>query len=234
MHRVNTIIIEDEPLARKRLEGMVVKIGQLELLGSYEDPIDAEEVLQSGNVDLMLSDIQMPEMDGVSFLRSLSDPPFVIFITAHREFASEGFELDVLDYILKPLLTLERLLKAIDKVQNALALQRNIPKNQVLKFKDAQKTIFINPDDIYYIKAFGDYARVITESETFTVSSTLKEMEKNLSWNMFVRIHRSHMVKIDQIKSVDAVRVILKNNEKLDIGLKYRSILYNRMGLRID
>ncbi|WP_277603211.1 LytTR family DNA-binding domain-containing protein [Sphingobacterium sp. DR205] len=234
MHRVNTIIIEDEPLARKRLEGMVAKIGQLELLGSYEDPIDAKEILKSGNVDLMLSDIQMPEMDGVSFLRSLPNPPFVIFITAHREFASEGFELDVLDYILKPLLTQERLLKAIDKVQNALVLRRNTPKNQVLKFKDAQKTIFINPADIYYIKAFGDYATVITEKETFTISSTLKELEKKLSWNMFVRIHRSHIVKIDQIKSVDAVRVILKNNEKLDIGLKYRSNLYNRMGLKID
>lgn len=234
MHRINTIIIEDEPLARKRLEGMVAKIGHLVLLGSYEDPIDAEEILKSGNVDLMLSDIQMPEMDGVSFLKSLSNPPFVIFITAHREFASDGFELDVLDYILKPLLTKERLLKAIDKAQNALVLQRNTPKNQVLKFKDGQKTIFINPVDIYYIKAFGDYAKVITEKETFTISSTLKELEKKLSWNMFVRIHRSHMVKIDQIKSVDAVRVTLKNNEKLDIGLQYRSNLYNRMGLKID
>jgi len=234
MYRIKTIIIEDEPLARKRLELLASKIGCIEVLNSFEDPLEAKDILITGQVDLMLSDIQMPEIDGVSFLKSLQEPPFVIFITGHREFASEGFELDVIDYILKPLLTQERLSKAIEKVQNAISLKREKPKNEILKFKDGHKTIFINPADIHVVKAFGDYVKVVTENETHTVSSTLKEMEKKLSWFNFLRIHRSHIVNIDQIKSVDAVKVNLKTNEKLEIGLQYRNSLFIRMGIFVN
>ncbi|PUV25102.1 LytR/AlgR family response regulator transcription factor [Sphingobacterium athyrii] len=231
MYKINVIIIEDEFLALKRLESMVARIECLTLSGSYEDLIHAKEALESGNVNLMISNIQAPGSDTLTFLRSISNPPFVIFVTDHREFAVDGYELDVVDYILKPLLTPERFEKAISKVRNLIISQQQKQLNQILKFKDGHKSIFINSDHIFYIKAMGDYAQIITKDENHTVSTTLKDLEKRLNENRFIRIHKSHIVNVNQIKSVEAIQVSLKNNFKLDIGLKYRANLYSIMGL---
>lgn len=231
MYRINVIIIEDDPLSQKRMESLVAKIECLTLSGSYKELVDAKEILESGNVNLMISNIQAPGSDTLTFLRSLSNPPFVIFVTDHREFAVDGYELDVVDYILKPSLTLERLEKAISKIRNLILLQQEKQLDQILKFKDGHKSLFINSDHIFYIKAMGDYAQIITKDENHTVSTTLKDLEKRLNENRFVRIHKSHIVNVAQIKSVEAIQVSLKNNLKLDIGLKYRNNLYSVMGL---
>ncbi|CAM3693701.1 LytR/AlgR family response regulator transcription factor [Sphingobacterium prati] len=231
MYKINVIIIEDEFLALKRLESMVERVEWLMLSGSYGNLTSAKEVLESGNVNLMISNIQAPGSEILAFLRSLSSPPFVIFVTNHREFAVDGYELDVVDYILKPSLTLERFEKAISKVRNLIISKQEKQLNQILKFKDGHKSIFINSDHIFYIKAMGDYAQIITKDENHTVSTTLKDLEKRLNENRFIRIHKSHIVNVNQIKSVEAIQVSLKNNLKLDIGLKYRANLYSIMGL---
>ncbi|SPZ85938.1 putative two-component response-regulatory protein YehT [Sphingobacterium multivorum] len=124
MNRIKTILIEDEPIARGRLEKLVSKLGLIEILGVFENPLQAIDVLRQQEVDLILSDIDMPEMDGITFLKGLAHPPFVVFITGHYEYAVDGFELEVIDYILKPLLTEERLIKAIEKVQKAILFSR--------------------------------------------------------------------------------------------------------------
>ncbi|TJZ62854.1 response regulator transcription factor [Sphingobacterium olei] len=234
MNRIRTILIEDEPLAKGRLEKLIKKIGVLELLGSFENPGEAMETMRTGQVDLVFSDIQMPEMDGISFLKSLAHPPFIVFITAHPEYATEGFDLDVLDYIMKPLLTEERLLKSIEKVQKALSYSANSAgHDQSIKIKDRNKTEFFKPSDILYVKAWGDYVQIFTIIGVKTPSYTMKDMEKMLPWKSFIRIQRSYIVNVEHIESVDAIKVILKNTkEVLPIGLGYRTQFFSRMGIK--
>lgn len=234
MNRIRTILIEDEPLAKGHLEKLIKKIGVLELLGSFENPGEAMETMRTGQVDLVFSDIQMPEMDGISFLKSLAHPPFIVFITAHPEYATEGFDLDVLDYIMKPLLTEERLLKSIEKVQKALSYSAtNAGQDQSIKIKDRNKTEFLKPSDILYVKAWGDYVQIFTIIGVKTPSYTMKDMEKMLPWKSFIRIQRSYIVNVEHIESVDAIKVVLKNTKDvLPIGLGYRTQFFNRMGIK--
>lgn len=234
MEKLKTIIIEDEPLAREYLEDIASKNGALEIIGVYYSPREAKDLVLSGTVDLILSDIQMPHTDGVSFLKSLENPPLFIFITAHPEFAIDGFELDVVDYILKPTLTEERLSKAIAKAKIGINYLKNDVRQEVLKFKDGPRTVFLRPSDIFFIKSFGDYVKIMTKEEMILVKTTLKALEDELPQDSFVRIHRSHMVHVAQIKAMDAVRVKLKTGEKLDIGLQYRDRLYKKMGMKIS
>lgn len=234
MEPIKTIIIEDEPLAREHLEQMASKSAALEIIGVFDSPMDAKSMVLSNSVDLILSDIQMPQMDGVSFLKSLENPPFFVFITAHPEFAVEGFVLDVVDYILKPTLTEERLSKAIEKARAAINYQRGDVRQDILKFKDGPRTVFLHPTDILFIKSWGDYVKITTNEETVLVKTTLKALEDVLPQDSFIRIHRSHMIHVDQIKAVDAVRVKLKNGEKLDVGLQFRDRLYKKMGIKLS
>ena len=232
MYRIKTILIEDEPIARMRLEKLVKKIGIIEIVGVYENPTLAIELLKQSKIDLILSDIDMPEMNGVAFLKGLSHPPFVIFITAHYEYAVDGFELEVIDYILKPLLTEERLVKAIEKVQKAIMFSRGGQgESKSIKVKDRNKTLFIDPNDIYYLKAWGDYIQIYSVEGMQTLLSTMKEMETALPWDMFARMHRSYIVNLKYIKGVEASKVILKDGTELSIGLQYRNQLFTRMGL---
>lgn len=232
MYRIKTILIEDEPIARMRLEKLANKIGVIEIMGVYENPTLAIEILKQHRIDLILSDIDMPEMDGVAFLKGLAHPPFVIFITAHYEYAVDGFELDVIDYILKPLLTEERLVKAIEKVQKAILFSRGAQgESKAIKVKDRNKTIFIDPNDIYYLKAWGDYIQIYSAEGMQTLLCTMKEMEATLPWDMFARMHRSYIVNLKYIKGVEASKVILKDGTELGIGLQYRSQFFTRMGL---
>lgn len=234
MKKIRTIIIEDEPLAREYLENIASKNAAVEITGIFESPKEAKDKILQDTVDLVLSDIQMPHMDGVSFLKSLENPPFFIFITAHPEFAIEGFVLDVVDYILKPTLTEERLSKAIEKARTAIKYQKSDIRQDILKFKDGPRTVFLHPTDILFLQSWGDYVKITTNEETVTVKTTLKALEDVLPQDSFVRIHRSHMIHVAQIKAVDAVRVKLKNGEKLDIGLQYRNRLYKKMGMRLS
>lgn len=232
MYRIKTVLIEDEPLARMRLEKLVKKIGVIEIVGVYENPLLAVEKLKSDRVDLILSDIDMPEMDGLTFLKGLSHAPFVIFITAHYEYAVNGFELDVIDYILKPLLTEERLIKAIEKVQKAIFFSRGASAEmKAIKVKDRNQTIFIDPKEIFYLKAWGDYIQIFSNEGMQTLLCTMKDMENLLPWDMFARMHRSYIVNLKHIKGVEASKVILKNGTELNIGLQYRNQLFTRMGL---
>lgn len=231
MHRIKTILIEDEPLARKRLEKLTGKIEIVEVVGSFENPIDALKILEVEKVDLIISDIQMPEMDGVTFLKTLAYKPFVIFVTGYAEFATEGFELDVLDYIMKPLLTEERLLKAIAKVNKALLLNKGDSGRALIKIKDRHRTLFLDKVEVSYVNAWGDYVQINTTAGVQTMLCTMKDMVRMLPWEYFVRIQRSYIVNVDEIKSITATTLLLKNGKELPIGSTYRTQLYARMGM---
>lgn len=233
MKRIRTIIIEDEPLPQRRLKAMVEKNVDLDLVGVFDDPTEAIEIINSGQIQLIFSDIQMPEMDGISFIKSLEAPPFVVFVTGHSQFAEEGFELDVLDYIMKPLLTEERLFKSVQKVKRAISYQKSTTKLEYIKVKDGHKTIFIKPKEILYLKAYGDYVIVQTREGNHLILTTLKAMGIKLPSENFIRIQRSYIINIEDINTVDATKVILKSNkEEIPIGLQYREAFFKLMGIR--
>lgn len=229
MNRIKTIIIEDEPLARKDLENLVNRIDILEIVGSYENPVDAAKILETESVILILSDIQMPKVDGITFLKNLSNRPFVIFITGHPDFAFEGFELDVIDFIIKPLLNKERLWKAIEKVKIAIAHKKHESKNNLIKIRDKNKSIFLDSASILYVKAWGDYVQIVTNVALYTVLCSMKEMERRLPLLTFVRVHRSYIVNINEIEGTKASIIILKNRVEIAIGMQYRQRLLSLM-----
>lgn len=170
----------------------------------------------------------MPELDGISFIKSLKSPPFIVFVTAYSQYATEGFELDVIDYIMKPLLTEERLLKSVEKVKQAISYQKSTRNSHDIKIKDRHKTIFISPMDIFYVHAYGDYVKLYTKDGERVILSTMKALEINLPSNDFIRIHRSFMINIHSIKAVEATKVSLKDaDQDIPIGLQYRDAFLN-------
>lgn len=227
------IIIDDEPHAREILEDYLSQIPGLELKGSFNDAIGAIAYLQEHSIDLVFSDISMPEMSGTDFLRSLQSPPLVVFVTAHSDFAVECFELDVLDYILKPY-SFSRLNKAVNKALEYLRHHHSTRFDQdCLKIKDRNKTVIIKYDDIHYIEAMKDYVRIINADKTITTMCTMKELEKILPGNRFIRIQKSYIISIEKIRSVDKIKVILKqNNKEVPIGLQYRNAFFKKINIQ--
>lgn len=232
MDKIRAILIEDEPLARENCSKIIRRNAAINLLAEFDTPIEAMGLVKNGEVDLIFSDIQMPEMDGISFLRSLEVPPFTIFITGYPGFALEGFELDVLDYILKPL-TEERLSKGIEKARKAIEYRDSNYKEEYIKVKDRNRTLFLRPFEILYVQGWGDYVKIATSDGMIISSYSLKELEVMLPNRFFSRIQRSYIVNITHVGSVDATKVILKTGKhQLPLGLQYRTNFYQRMGIK--
>jgi len=232
---INCILIDDEPFARETLEEYISKVPYLNLLDSFDDPLEAMTIINSQTVDLIFSDIQMPEMDGISFLKSLRNPPFIIFITGHPGFAVEGFELDILDYIIKPF-SFERFLRSANKAQKTIELNSmNIDdsKKEYFPIFDGHKTFLVKHKDIYCIQGQEDYLRVKTIEKEFMIKKTMKEMENSLPSESFIRIQKSYIVNINYIKFFDAVEVALVvPDHTLPIGLKYRDAFLKKLNIK--
>ena len=225
------LIVDDEPLARQLMESHVRQVKSLQMVGSCETAMEAFEVLHREQVDLLFLDIQMPGITGLNFLKSLKHPPRVIFTTAYMEYAVEAFELDAVDYLLKPI-TFERSFKAVQKIER----QRDasmIPKAQfpdgAIFIKVNKRLLRIAYPDIYYIEASGDYIKVVTPTGAHTSYSTLNKIEELLPEQQFMRIHKSFIINLQHIKFVEGsiVRVL---DKELPVGVTYREALYRRLG----
>ena len=199
------LIVDDEPLAREGLEQYVRKMPGLELTGSCQSAIEALAFLQKEKPDLLFLDIQMPEMTGLELMKALSKPPKVIFTTAYREFAVEGFDLNAVDYLVKPI-SFERFARAIQKVQHN---QETIPAKTPKKPEDH---IFIKSDgqiikipisEIIYAESAKDYVFIHTVSKRYMALLPLKQLEENLPENQFMRVHRSYLVAIAAVDRLE-------------------------------
>jgi len=232
---VNVIIVDDEPLAQDVLETYVEKIPELNLIKKCSNALEANEVLKSGNIDLMFLDIQMPQLTGIDFLKTLTKPPLVIFTTAYDNYAIEGFELNALDYLLKPI-SLERFMKAVNKAMDQLELQRKdsggnsaeAEGEDYIFVKADKKLIKINYKDILYIEGLKDYVIIRMDSSRVITLQTMKSLEEKLPHQMFKRIHRSYIINLNKINAIigNMVEVIEKNQPKhLPIGKNYREEL---------
>lgn len=204
---ISCLIVDDEPLARSLLTDYVKKVPYLNLLDASSSPLTAIEILRSTAVDLLFLDIQMPEITGISLLKALQKKPLVILTTAYSEYALEGYELDVIDYLLKPI-TFERFLRAVEKVNQRLTtpapapIVKNIPEATAQPFvfvKDGTKLVKVRWEDILYVEGLKDYVTIHTHTQKIVTLQRLKSLEEQLPSNKFIRIHHSYIVAVDAI-----------------------------------
>ncbi len=238
---INAIIVDDEPLAQDVLETYIKKMPEINLVRKCSNALEANEVLAEESVDLMFLDIQMPQLTGIEFLKTLAHPPLVIFTTAYDNYALEGFELNALDYLLKPI-SFERFMKAVNKAGEHLRLQAagdldqanvteiELGKDQDFFFVKADKKLVkIRYDEIIYIEGLKDYVIIRLNNSRVITLQTMKSLEEKLPQNIFRRIHRSYIINLNHIEALvgNMVEVIEKNQAKhLPIGKNYRDELF--------
>jgi len=212
--KLRTIAIDDEPLALRLVNDYIEKTPFLELLGAFDNPLDAIDFLSTQAVDLIFVDIQMPDLTGIEFARSLENAPKIVFTTAYEKYAVEGFKLNAIDYLLKPF-SYEEFLKAAQKARKqseleAQALPSIEANSQFLFLKSEYKIRRINFNDILYIEGLKDYIKVYTTGEDKPVLSlnSMKSLEQKLPENKFMRVHRSFIVNLDRIDTIERSRII--------------------------
>jgi two-component system LytT family response regulator len=211
---ISCLIVDDEPLARNLLTDYVRKVPYLNLLKSCSSALEAMEELRKNPVDLLFLDVQMPEITGISFLKSLQKKPLVILTTAYSQYALEGFELDVTDYLLKPI-TLERFLRAVDKVNQRLSsgipvIKQETPEAPASSYifvKDGTKLVKVRLEDILYVEGLKDYVTIHTPQQKIISLQRMKTLEEQLPSDRFIRIHNSFIVSLDAINAVHKDKV---------------------------
>lgn len=221
MKKYNCIIIDDEPLSRELIGDYVADCHELNLLASFANAIDARNYLQLEPVDLLFLDINMPRLSGISLIKSLPKAPAVIFITAYPDYAVEGFELEAVDYLLKPV-EQERFMKAISRFISRLTQKETSPDFIMVK---ADKKIFrIELDQLLYVEAMGDYIRVVTTDRKLTVYDRLSSFMERLPRDRFCQIHKSYLIALSRIDYLEGNQVHL-GEICLPVGKNFRNNL---------
>ena len=229
MSKIKCIIVEDEPLAVKVLSDYISQVPFLELEGTFKDAILATDWLRDNHTDLIFLDIHLPKLKGMTFLKTFTHPPAVIITTAYHQYAVEGFDLNVTDYLLKPF-EFERFLIAVNKVKTA---QREKQKpNEIEEMKDfiflnvQKKKVKILFSEIVYIESQREYIKIVTTKKEYISKMSTHEIEALLPANLFKRIHRSFIISVSKIESYTAEMVEV-NGVSIPIGRDYRDIIEN-------
>jgi DNA-binding LytR/AlgR family response regulator len=223
--KIRCIIVDDEELARALIKEYVSKIPSLELVGTYKNPLEALEVLRAEHIDLMFLDIQMPELTGIQFLKSLEKKPVVIFTTAYPEYALEGYELDVVDYLVKPV-SIERFLHSVNKATKILhnktgnAGKTNQPDFIVIHADHKIYRLLLA--DILYIEGLREYVSYFTaDGKRIIALESLKKLEEILPSHMFMRVHKSYIVPINRVRVIEGNMVMIEK-KGIPIGASYK------------
>lgn len=220
MKKIKCIVVDDEPLAIQLLENYVMKIPFLELVFSSENPIEALEYIQNNEVDLIFLDIQMPELSGINFMKIVGDKLKYILTTAYSEYALEGYEHNVIDYLLKPI-PFGRFEKSALKAQERFPTNET-SANSYFFVKSSGQQHKINFDEILYVESIKDYVNIKTDKQEYIVLDTLKSLENQLPEN-FARVHKSFILNLDKIEKVDVRIVFLNSGKEIPIGETYKS-----------
>lgn len=215
------IIVDDDSASLEILSRFVKQVNFLNLVGTYSDSLAASHILHTEQIDILFLDVEMPKMTGIELIRSLQRMPQVILITNHDRYAVEAFDYDIADYIIKPA-TLPRFLKAVNRAQKNLK-ELQLPDNNKNNFfvKVDSVLVKIRYGDILWVEALGDYMSITTVSKTYTVHSTLTDIENKLPANEFVRVHRSFIVRLDRITSIHDF-ILSIDQKNIPIGKSYK------------
>jgi DNA-binding LytR/AlgR family response regulator len=233
MHPYNCIIVEDEPLAAGVLQDYIQQVPFLQLACTCSDAIMALDVLQKEKIDLVFLDIHLPKLKGLDFIKTLKTPPQIIITTAYHEYALKGYELNVLDYLLKPI-EFSRFLSAVNKLQvktervHPAAAENSNPGKESLFFTVGNKKVRIFPEEILYIESVKEYIRVVTKNKSIITKFQLGQAEDMLSKHNFIRIHRSFIVAKDKIEAITATDVEI-SNKHIPVGRSYKEIVQAMM-----
>jgi DNA-binding LytR/AlgR family response regulator len=228
---LKTLIIDDEPLAQNVIQKYAEDIKSIEIKGFCNDALEAMYILEKQTIDLIFLDINMPKLSGIDFLKTLKNPPMVILTTAYTDYALEGYELNILDYLVKPF-SFVRFLKAVQKAEQHIQLLQKPKveeKPESVFIKSNKKNYQVKLSEIIYIEGLGDYIKIYTEKTHLITNLSMKKMEELLPANEFYRIHKSHIVNLMKIISIEGNMVELPSI-KLTIGSNYRADFFTRIG----
>lgn len=231
MKKINCVIADDEELARGIIESYIGKVEQLQLVATCANGAEVYNTLKNNAVDLLFLDIQMPQLTGIELLRTIKNPPPVIMTTAYREFALEGYELNVIDYLLKPI-SFERFLRAIDKYESlrnpgntAISHHNPLPETNTdqqafIYVKSDKKMVRILLKDILYIEGLKDYVKIQLADKSIVTYQTMNYFEEKFSANQFIRVHRSYIISMDHISAYSASQIEI-GKKSIPIGSSY-------------
>ncbi len=229
--KIKCLVVDDEPLARDLMRSHIEKLENFEIVAECCDAMKALQVLQKHTVDLMFMDIQMPQITGIEFLKTLKHPPKVIITTAYREYAIDGFELDVVDYLLKPI-TFNRFLKAVNKhfqlaqeeIPNTISAGgiMSSPEEAFIYVKENKKVIKVHLNEILYIEGLSEYVQIYTENKKIITKTSMTNMEDKLPNADFMRIHKSFIVSLAKIEAFTSSSIEVPGKE-LPIGRSYKN-----------
>ena len=226
---IRCIAIDDEPLALEQLKTYIGKIPFLQLEAACQDTFEATKVLSEKTVDALFLDINMPDLNGLDFIRSLTDPPLVVFTTAYSEYAVEGYKIDAIDYLLKPF-GLDEFQRAANKIKKQLELISPVGKepagetDDTLFLKSDYRIVKIHIPSIRYIESMSEYLRIYLENEAkpLIILLSLKKLEERLPKDLFMRVHRSYIVNLKKIQEISRLRIIMDKDTYIPISDLYR------------
>lgn len=225
---IRCIAIDDEPLALRQMVNYIEKTPFLECISSFDNAFEALQFLEKNKIDLMLLDINMPDLNGMDFVKSLDNPPKVIFTTAYSEYALDGFRVDAIDYLLKPI-SYSDFLKAANKANTWFDKQTPQPDiiksdEEFLLIKSEHKIIRINLSDIKYIEGMREYVRIhlVNQKPVMTLIS-MKKIEESLHQDKFMRVHRSYIVNLEKITTIERLRIIFDEKVYIPVGEQYKA-----------
>lgn len=232
--KINCIVVDDEPMAREILENHLEKIEAIEVLGSCKNAIEAFNLISTQNIDLIFLDINMPEISGLSFARSINKNCKIIFTTAYREYAVDGFDLQAVDYLLKPI-SFERLLQGVNKFLNENQSQQTSSnqtikqeKNDAVFVRSERKMIKIEFSEILFIESLADYIKIHLKDKTVITRETISSIEAKLPQSDFIRVHRSFVVAINAIESFTHELVEI-GKKQIPISRSYKEAVLRKM-----
>ncbi|TXG36601.1 LytR/AlgR family response regulator transcription factor [Seonamhaeicola maritimus] len=222
--KIKCLIIDDEPLAITVIENHLKNFDHIEIVETFNNPLKAYRVLEQEKIDVIFLDINMPQMTGFSFIENLSYKPLIVITTAYREYAVKSFELDVLDYLVKPI-PFNRFLKTVNKIYqqvyvSSATADASLQQEPHIFLKVNKKLIKVNLNDILYIESLKDYIKVITSLGDYVVHKSLSSITEELPQSNFMRIHRSYTISINKVIALDGNTVEI-SNRKIPIGRNY-------------
>ena len=234
MLTIQCMIVDDEPIARDILLAYCSNLAYLKVVNSSGNALQAKAYLEEYKVDLIFLDINMPILDGVKFLNTLKNPPLIVFTTAYKDYATDAFNADACDYLLKPF-SFERFIIAIDKVKirlslNSVKAEPHPIKEETIFIRTDGKIFKINYDELLYVEAAGNYVKVVTSEQSLVTKMTFSELEGLLKAPFFKRVHRSFVINSNKISHISGNRIYISKQE-IPIGENYRKSFFSELGL---